>query len=216
MLSTSELGSIDHIMMLSPSAEIAKKYINTRFGIVPEYGGEHPGIGTCNYLLSLGGTQYLEILAPAGPKTTAGSDSEHALVEACRVLESPRPHTFCVAVRDFEKLAQTLQANNIEVSAPIKMQRQRPDGALLKWELLTCFDCSFGAVFPFFIKWGDCEHPAKSAPGGCSLQSFVVQHPRQEELAEIFAAIDLPVAVQESQEPGLQIVIVTPNGEISL
>lgn len=215
MQPTENFGFIDHILLFSPSAAATPEYIREKTGVTPEYGGEHTGIGTCNYLLSLNDYQYLEILAPlkeAGDSTQGESD----WVKACRSLEQPKPYTFCVAVKDFGHLTNVLNDNGITTSGPISMQRQRPDGALLKWQLLTCFDCRFGAVFPFFIKWDDCEHPATTSPGGCCLQSFAVRHPQHEDLSAVFNALDMPIPVKQSQISALDVVLSTPVGAVEL
>jgi len=208
------LKSIDHVVILSPSAEIASQYIYAKTGTIPVYGGEHTGLGSCNYLLSLGELQYLEVFAPLNAR--ASSETENEWLGACRSLELPRPYTFCVAVDDFNELASVLKQNDIASSGPISMQRQPPQGDLLKWQLLTCFENRFGPVFPFFIKWGNCEHPAKTSPAGCSLQKITVRHPRHQELSAIFDALGLRVAVRQSQSAALGIVLSTPTGPVEL
>ena len=116
---------------------------------------------------------------------------------------------------DFNHLTSVLKDHDI-AAEPLSMQRERSDGVLLNWQLLTCFDSRFGPVFPFFIKWGDCEHPAKTSPRGCSLESFSVQHPLHEELSAVFDAIDLPVSAHPSQTSALDVVLSTPNGRVVL
>lgn len=122
----------------------------------------------------------------------------------------------CIAADDLNQVASVLAANQIDAVGPEDWQRRRPDGELMVWQLVTCFDNRFGPTFPFFIKWGDCEHPAKSSPGGCALESLTVQHPQPEEMAAIFDALDLGVPILEAPEPGLKLVLSTPNGQVSL
>ena len=214
MLPIENPKSIDHIVVLSPSAKVASDYIHAKTRTSPVYGGEHTGLGSCNYLLSLGERQYLEVFAPVNARSS--KETENDWLGTCRSLEFPKPHTFCVAVDDFDELAFVLRDNNIATTGPINMQRQPTQGDPLKWQLLTCLDNRFGPVFPFFIKWGDCEHPAKTSPGGCCLQSFSVRHPQSQELSAIFDALDLPVAVHQSQTAALDVVLSTPNGRITL
>ncbi len=210
MLAIENRKSIDHIVVLSPSVKTGCRYIRAKTGTTPVYGGEHTGFGSCNYLLSLGDLQYLEVFAPLNEPTS--KDTENEWLRTCRSLELPKPYTFCVAVDDFDALALVLSNHNIATTGPIKMQRQPAEGDPLQWQLLTCFDNRFGPVFPFFIKWDDCEHPAKTSPVGCSLHNIAVRHPQAEELSAVFDALDLHVAVQQSQTAALDVVLSTPNG----
>jgi len=211
------LASIDHIVMLSPSAKIASDFIRNKLGLAPAFGGRHVAFGTCNYLLSLGESQYLEVIAPQKElEAIANIDDGDEFLSACRALAQPMPYTFCIATSDFANLESILKANGIAVAGPISEQRQRPDGELLKWELLTCFDSEYGSVFPFFIKWGDCEHPATTSPTGCSLKNLVVRHPQHERLSAVFGALNLQVSVHNSKRPGLDVVLSSPNGLVEL
>lgn len=211
MSSTPNLESVDHIMMLSPSVSVASEYILEKTGVEPVYGGEHEGMGSCNYLISLGNGQYLEILAPVASSPQPG---EHDIVKVCRTLQQPQPFMVCMAAEDLNNVAAVLADHEIDAVGPEDWQRRRPDGEMMVWQLVTCFGNRFGPVFPFFIKWGDCEHPATTSPGGCSLKNLVVQHPQHAEMAAIFDALDLAVPVQEASEPGLKMVLSTPQGEV--
>lgn len=203
--------SLDHIVFLSPSASAAKEFVIRKTGVQPVYGGEHPDIGTCNYLISLENDQYLEVLVPHDDVDY--SKQSNNILSACFELDAPKPSMFCVRVEDFAHLLNVLRRFDIEADGPSVWQRKKPEGGLLKWFLVTCFGNRFGNAFPFFIQWDDCEHPAASSPKGCTLDALTVHHPKHEELAEIYDALELGVKVKYADTYRLSVTLATPTGE---
>jgi hypothetical protein len=63
-------AQIDHIVIASPSLDAGVKYVYETLGVMPQLEGVHTQMGTHNYLLRLGNSTYLEVIAinPDAPK----------------------------------------------------------------------------------------------------------------------------------------------------
>jgi hypothetical protein len=55
---------LDHLVLATPDLAATVADFTERTGIAPVAGGAHVGLGTRNYLVSLGGSRYLEIIGP--------------------------------------------------------------------------------------------------------------------------------------------------------
>jgi glyoxalase-like protein len=57
-------AKIDHIVYATPDLDQGIREIEDKLGVKATLGGQHPGRGTRNALISLGPSTYLEIFAP--------------------------------------------------------------------------------------------------------------------------------------------------------
>ena len=201
--------AVDHLMLCAADRAAAIAWVEQKTGVKAMLGGSHPGVGTCNALLSLGGRQYLEILAP--------DPAQQQLVkqyEFLRDLKTPRLFTWAAQMRDGQAMAERCRAARFEASGPNLGSRQRPDGKLMKWNTLTVKH-EFGTVIPFFIEW-DVEqaHPATDSPAGCRLQSLEFTHPKPAAVRDAFLRLGITAKIKLGTEAGLKAVLNTPKGKV--
>ncbi len=200
---------LDHIMYAAPDLSKGIDHIESLTGLRAAAGGQHPGQGTRNALLSLGPDQFLEIIAPDPAQVVEGTFG-HSLAG----LEQAYVRTWAVATSDFSALASACHQFGFR-HRTVAMSRTRPDGVELHWRLLFVGDHPFDLALPFFIDWGDCPNPARSSPTGLSLQSFQVSCPN----ASLFKRFAKLIALDVSIETGnleFQVALQTPSGVVRL
>ena len=117
-------------------------------GIRSVYGGAHNNRTTEMALVSFPDGSYLELMAQqpgADPKLVDRN-------EWARYLKSGgTPCAWAVREADIAAEVQRLRAAGIEVSAPERGGRDRPDGARLEWETSSVGPGTRGVGFPFLI-----------------------------------------------------------------
>jgi hypothetical protein len=205
------LTGLDHILWAAPDLGAGEKIIGSLTGVAPARGGSHPGFGTRNSLMGLDSGIYLEIISPDPAQALEGN-------RGGRIAALPRPGVMTFAIRsdDLDTLSAAARREGLSVQGPVAMSRDRPDGVRLDWTILYLEDSRFGEAIPFVIDWGQSPHPSESVPAGCRLRSFGVLHPKADELARLYAALDIPIPVKRGAYPGFVAELATPNGDVVL
>jgi hypothetical protein len=203
---------LDHILFGCNDLSSGIAFMEQKVGVRAEVGGVHPGRGTRNALLSLGERHYLEIIAPDPAQEKVAAP----LPALLKSLTAPRLVGWAAHPGDIEALAKKLKQAGIAFAGPTPGSRARPDGRLLKWKTVNLADDHNG-VLPFFIEWdANTIHPAKDAPAGCRLESFVIVNPDPASLRKLCERLALDVAVERGEKPGLRGRIVGRRGEVEL
>ena len=154
---------LDHLVWAVPDLERGVLEIEQLFGATATLGGHHPGVGTRNALIGIGGGRYFEILAP--------DPDQHAFTGFGRwvaKLTAPRLVTWAARTNDLDVWRDAALHAGLEPGQILEMQRRLPDGSALAWRLLELGVDRQGRL-PFCIEWQD-KHPTDSLPlSGCSL-----------------------------------------------
>jgi Glyoxalase-like domain len=206
--------AVDHLLLGTSDLDRGIAWVQERTGLKPVVGGSHPGRGTRNALLSLGGRQYLEVIAPDPAQKTYSFQLD------IRSLETPRLITWAAFAPDLDAVARTARAAGLQVFGPSDGSRVRPDGKVLKWRSMgiqSTFGDSTMEPVPFFIQWAqDSVHPAQDSPQGCELKSLEFAHPTPEALVRVFSALGIDGRVVPGRAPALRASITTRKGPLEL
>jgi len=205
-------SEIDHLIVGAPDLDDGIAWVEERLGARPEPGGRHPALGTRNALLSLKPDLYLEVFAP-DPEGPAPDGPRPLGVDD---LEAPRLVTWAARGRDLPRTVEEARASGIELGEVVRGGRTRPDGTSLSWTLTELSRPLAGGVIPFFIDWGDSEHPSRTAPPGGALEGLRGLHPEPEEVRAALDALGLHLSVEEAPRPGLVAEIRTGRGVVEL
>jgi hypothetical protein len=209
-----ETSVVDHLLLGISDLDRGIDWVEKMTDVRPAIGGVHPGMGTRNALLSLGGKTYLEVIAP-DPK-----QSEFKFEIDLKKMTEPYLITWAAKSGDMDALAKRAKEHSFEIFGPRDGSRARPDGKILKWRTLAIAN-QFGnksiESFPFFIQWSaDSLHPSQDSPKGCELESFEIEHPKASELQDAFSKLAIEIKVREAKSIRLVATIKTPKGNITL
>lgn len=196
---------IDHVGVGMNDLDEATRRVAEATGVRPVAGGEHPGAGTRNTLLSLGDHQYLEIIAPQ-----PGADLGGWLAN-----EELQPVLWAVASDDVESTRALLAEAGFTTSDPQPGSRRTPDGELLEWVTFGVTEPPIPAA-PFFIHWSEgTPHPSTTSPEGCTLSSFGVSGPELETLRRLVDVLGLAVETRDADVPALHVTVTCPSGDVT-
>ena len=202
---------LDHLMWGAPSLDEGIEEAVRLFGVAPASGGVHPGLGTRNALLSLGGRVYLEVIAPDPAQELAGTfGGQLASLEACGLI------TWAAGSDDLEGLAGRAAGLELAARGPVATERRTPDGTLLRWELLFLGGHRYPGLVPFFIDWLGTPHPATTNPAGGEFRNLEIRTPDAAGLNELFTGLGMDMRATPGESVEIAAVIDTPAGEVRL
>jgi hypothetical protein len=196
--------SLDHVAIAATSLAQGVAWVEDRLGVPMAAGGAHAAMGTHNRLLSLGPSEYLEVIAidPAAPPPPRarwfGLD---------RFSGPPRPVAWVLRSDD-------LEAESWPAAAGPAMALRRGD---FTWRI-TVPDSGlgpFGGLFPALIEWSG-PHPAERLPDqGVRLTGLTLCHP---EITALAASLPLrdPRLHFVHEAATLRLTLTTPNGDRQL
>jgi catechol 2,3-dioxygenase-like lactoylglutathione lyase family enzyme len=136
------LKGIDHVVIVVADLDRAIASFEA-LGFTVVRGGRHTGLGTHNALIAFADGAYFELIAFRVPAST------HRWFAA--VSNGGGLTDFCMQTGDLDADAAIFKRAGTAVSEPFAMERERPDGYMLKWVLAVAEPPSAGAV-PFLIR----------------------------------------------------------------
>jgi hypothetical protein len=203
---------MDHLVLGVPDLGRGIELIADKTGVRASFGGRHPGRGTHNALLSLGGWQYLEIIA-IDPEQ---ADAPGLLFPELAGLSEPRFIAWADAVDSIDDAAARARAAGIETVGPLAGSRAQADGTLLTWNTLRLANPPVEGL-PFFIEWqAGTVHPSQNSPAGCRLMSFEIEHPDAAEMRRLLRSLGVDAAVAPGAQARLKAWLQTPRGEVEI
>src|SRR5262245_12783795 len=201
----------DHLIFGASDLERAIGWFETATGVKPVIGGVHPGRGTRNALVSLGGGTYLEILAPDP------AQEDVSLKYDLRSLTSPQLVHWVAVAKDVNLVAEKARSAGLNPVGPRDGSRARPDGRMLKWSSLDVVNNERVTLIPFFIKWDpDSPHPSQDSPTGCQLQSIEMECPNPASVISTLETFGIKAEVKRAKEARLRATLKTPDGKVEL
>ncbi len=139
---------VDHVTVAGQHLEGMRASL-AAIGIGSEYGGRHANHATEMALTSFPDGSYLELIA-LQPDADASAVAAHEWAK--QMQHNAGPCAWAVHVKDLAAEAGRLQNAGIEVGAPARSGRSRPDGIRLDWETARVGREPNGTFFPFLIR----------------------------------------------------------------
>ncbi|MDR1430607.1 MAG: VOC family protein, partial [Propionibacteriaceae bacterium] len=209
--------ALDHLVYAVPDVDSYVRDFARSSGVMPVFGGAHPGRGTKNYLVGLDWEEpaYLEFLGLDETQPQVPPELSMFKVGTLGRGFSPRLLTWALRCADIDQLAERGQAAGFDFARPEDASRTTPDHKLLKWRFAVNPDFPFDGLQPFLLDWGDTPHPAQT-PGlpSLKLESLSLRHP-DPRLATLLALLDWP-SQSVTGPRTFQARLRGPNGRLEL
>jgi len=201
---------LDHIVLAAPDFQEAIKEFENMTGIKPSIVGSLRGLGTKSARVGLDNNAYIEIIAP-DPKNSGpiGASLASELEEGTLV-----PYHYAIRSSEVEHMKDEYVPNELGWQPDhISMFGASPDGTPKKWEMLYMYGHRIGGCVPFFIDWGQCDHPTASIPEVGDLKSLIVRAPAGHKVHDLLSRVS-GIEVQEGR-PMLEFSFGSPEGTIT-
>lgn len=189
----------------------AAREIEARYGLVSVEGGRHPGWGTANRIVPLGGA-YLELVAVVDEAEAAQSRFGSWVADARPAFA--KPLGWAVRTNKLDEVARRL---GLAVAVGSRATRE---GRLLSWRLAGIEQAALEPSLPFFIEWGEGtafpgERPANHRAAGVQIARLQLEGDA-DRLAAWLGPHHLPITLEPGTPALTSIVLIGAAGEIVL
>ncbi|MGP1358223.1 VOC family protein [Roseicyclus sp.] len=202
--------TLDHIAVSTEALETGAAEVEAALGLALNPGGQHAAMGTWNRLLSLGASEYFELIAiePGAP-----GPSQPRWFDLDNFRGATRATTWICRTPDLDA---ALAAAPDGVGVPWDFARGD-----FSWRMAVPRDgkLPFGGLFPALIEWHGTAHPAPRLPDlGVRLTALRLHSPEAEALRAALAPLisDDRVSVHAAEVPRMEAVLAAPGGEVVL
>jgi hypothetical protein len=203
-------AQIDHLVVAIRSLDEGVAAFEKMAGVKPVAGGQHPGRGTENALVSLGNGTYLEIIAPQKGATLGPQDRPMRDLAGLTVI------AWAVSVADVQEARARLEKAGAVPSPTNPGSRVTPSGATLEWSTFGLLSPEVD-VAPFFIHWGAAtKHPSTTSPRGCTLSRLEIHDPAAASLSRALDALGVQHATVSSGPTAIIATLACPAGRVTL
>jgi glyoxalase-like protein len=201
---------LDHLVLATPDLAATVADFTRRTGVAPAPGGVHVGLGTRNYLVSLGGIRYLEIIGP-DPEQSAPGEPRPFAVDGLTVA---RTVTWAISPPDLDAAIAAARARGYDPGPAQSMSRRKPDGTLLRWRLTDGDDAHPSGVVPFLIDWSATVHPTASGLPCTPLLALTASAPEPDEIRPLLAALGTDLDLTTGPV-GISFTVDSPLGAVT-
>lgn len=201
---------LDHIVIAAPDFDEALKEFENMTGIKPQVVGALRGLGTKTARVGLDNNAYIEIMAP-DPKNSGPIGAALA-----RTLEEGTllPYHYAIRSSEVGEMKDDYVPNELGWQPDhISMFGSGADGTPKKWEMLYLYGHKLGGCVPFYIDWGECDHPTGSIPEVGSLKSLTIQAPAGHKVHDLLSSVK-GIDVEEG-DPMMEFAFGSPEGTIT-
>jgi len=201
---------LDHIVLAAPDFQEMIKEFENMTGIKPSIVGSLRGLGTKSARVGLDNNAYIELIAP-DPKNSGpiGAALASELEEGTLV-----PYHYAIRSSEVEQMKDEYVPNELGWQPDhISMFGAGPDGTPKKWEMLYMYGHRIGGCVPFYIDWGQCDHPSASIPEVGALKSLLVRAPGGHKVHDLLSSVT-GITVEEG-DPLLEFSFGSPEGTIT-
>ncbi len=159
------IARFDHgVIAVRDLAEAITRFQRLGFGVSP--GGRHTGRGTYNAIIRLG-LDYLELLSIYDVNEIGARGLNGASLAEFLQRHEGGLAGYALATVNIGEDARRFATTALEAEGPFAMQRLRPDGHQLSWQLLVPGGTPWRRPWPFLIQWEtpDAERLSWEQPG---------------------------------------------------
>jgi len=201
---------LDHIVIVAPDFQEALKEFENMTGIKPSVVGSLRGLGIKTARVGLDNNAYIEIMAP-DPKNSGpiGAALARDLEEGTLL-----PYHYAIRSSEVSEMKDDYVPNELGWQPDhISMFGASQDGTPKKWEMLYLYGHKIGGCVPFYIDWGECDHPSATIPEVGSLKSLIIRAPAGHKVHDLLSTVS-GIEVEEGDSM-IEFAFGSPEGTIT-